>query len=107
MLSVLAKANLARELQMGSMIAMITGDQYNRDRHNHLDYLQTTQKKTYKTAELFCLIKNTEQAEEVATGFFSVIWRGLSRLTHITVGFQIAKDVGHCKIRRTPTLGKQ
>lgn len=71
-LAVFANANLAREQQMGSMIAMKTGDQYEPYRQGHRDYLKTVEKKIDKTVDLFCRIKNTEQAEEVATVFFAV-----------------------------------
>jgi len=71
-LAVFANANLARELQMGNMIAMKTGDQYEPYRQGHRDYLKTVEKKIDKTVDLFCRIKNTEQAEEVATVFFAV-----------------------------------
>ncbi len=71
-LTVFANANLAREQQMGSMIAMRIGDQYEPYRQGHRDYLKSVQKNIDKTVDLFCRIKNTAQAEEVATVFFAV-----------------------------------
>lgn len=71
-LTVFANANLASEQQMGKMIAMKTGAEYESYRQGHLDYLLSVQKKIDKTVDLFCRIKSTDQAEEVATVFFSV-----------------------------------
>jgi len=70
--TVFANANLACEQQMGKMIAMKTGAEYESYRQGHLDYLRSVQKKIDKTVDLFCRIKSTDQAEEVATVFFSV-----------------------------------
>jgi len=71
-LSVFSNANLTCEQQLDNMIALRTGPEYETYRQNHLLYLESVQKKVDKTVDLFCRIKNTEQAEEVATVFFTV-----------------------------------
>ncbi len=71
-LTVVANANLIHEQTMGKMISLKTGEQYEHYRKGHEAYLHTVQKKIDRTVDLFCRIKNTEQAEEVATVFYSV-----------------------------------
>lgn len=71
-LSVFANANLAQEEELGRMMALRTGPEYEALREKHLDYLAAVRKEVDRTVDLFCRIKNTDQAEEVATVFYAV-----------------------------------
>lgn len=70
-LSVFANANLTKEKMLGRMTALQTGPEYEALRARHADYLRSVQRVIAKTVDLFCRIKNTEQAEEVATVFYA------------------------------------
>ncbi|MGI6354259.1 MAG: macro domain-containing protein [Lentisphaerae bacterium] len=70
-LAVFANANLAQEQSLGRMTALRTGPEYETLRAKYADYLESMQDKISKTVDLFCRIKNTEQAEEVATVFYA------------------------------------
>lgn len=70
-LSVFANANLAQEQNLGRMTALKTGPEYESVREKHADYLRSVRSKVNKTVDLFCRIKDTEQAEEVATVFYA------------------------------------
>ncbi len=70
-LSVFANANLVQEQTLGRMTALRIGPEYETLREKYADYLQSMQKIISKTVDLFCRIKDTEQAEEVATVFYA------------------------------------
>lgn len=70
-LSVFANANLAREESLGRMTALKTGPEYKAVREKYADYLKSVRHKVNKTVDLFCRIKDTQQAEEVATVFYA------------------------------------
>lgn len=70
-LSVFANANLAQEQNLGRMTALKTGPEYEAVREKYADYLKSVRSKLNKTVDLFCRIKDTEQAEEVATVFYA------------------------------------
>lgn len=72
LLSTLANANLISEAQLGRMNALRTGPEYKSARDKFKDVLQRNDSKISKTVDLFSRIKNTEQAEEVATVFYAV-----------------------------------
>ena len=82
-IAIFSNANLTCEQQLGNMIALRTGSEYETYRKNHLLYLESVKKKVDKTVDLFCRIKNTEQAEEVATVFFTVrkLKKGRQKIT--------------------------
>lgn len=71
-LGTLANANLVQEVQLGRMNHLKTGPEYEKIRQKHSDVLAANRSKIDKTVDLFSRIKNTEQAEEVATVFFAV-----------------------------------
>lgn len=71
-LSVFANANLVQETQLGRMTALRTGPEYINIRDKYSDELTPLRKKIDKAVDLFCRIKNTEQAEEVTTVFYAV-----------------------------------
>lgn len=68
----LANANLIQETQLGRMNHLKTGSEFNRAREKYKDILESNRSRIDKTVDLFSRIKNTEQAEEVATVFFAV-----------------------------------
>ncbi|MFA4944944.1 MAG: macro domain-containing protein [Lentisphaeria bacterium] len=70
-LSVFANANLAQEQLLGRMTALRTGPDYEALREKYADYLKSVRRVVTKTVDLFCRIKDTEQAEEVATVFYA------------------------------------
>jgi len=70
-LSVFANANLLQEQMLGRMMALRTGPDYETLREKHADYLKSVQRIITRTVDLFCRIKDTEQAEEVATIFYA------------------------------------
>jgi O-acetyl-ADP-ribose deacetylase (regulator of RNase III)/uncharacterized protein YwgA len=72
LLGTLANANLIQEVQLGRMNHLKTGPEYEKAREKHRDILILNRSKIEKTVDLFSRIKNTEQAEEVATVFFAV-----------------------------------
>ena len=72
-ISAFANANLIREQQLGRMTAIQIGPEYASKKQNFLETIISSQKIIDKTVDLFCRIKNTEQAEEVTTVFYSVI----------------------------------
>lgn len=86
-LTIIANANLIHEQTMGKMISLKTGEQYERYRKGHEDYLHAVQKRIDRTVDLFCRIKDTEQAEEVATVFYSVreLKKGKAEITELDV----------------------
>ncbi|MNH35860.1 hypothetical protein D3C79_965940 [compost metagenome] len=54
------------------MNALKTGPEYSNAREKFKDVLTSNNSKISKTVDLFSRIKNTEQAEEVATVFYAV-----------------------------------
>jgi len=72
LLGTLANANLIAESQLGRMNTLTTGPEYLKAREKRQDILTTNMSKIHKTVDLFSRIKNTEQAEEVATVFYAV-----------------------------------
>jgi O-acetyl-ADP-ribose deacetylase (regulator of RNase III)/uncharacterized protein YwgA len=71
-LSVFANANLAMEQEFGKMTRLVIGPEYGAVRNKYTEYLDSQKSKIDKTVDLFSRIKNTEQAEEVTTVFYSV-----------------------------------
>lgn len=72
LLGTLANANLIAEEQLGRMNLLKTGPEYIKTREKHLDTIAANKNRIEKTVDLFSRIKNTEQAEEVATVFYAV-----------------------------------
>ena len=70
--NVLANKNWIVEQQLGRMTALCVGPEYLSDREKLKEQLAPLEKKIAKTVDLFSRIKNTEQAEEVATIIFAV-----------------------------------
>jgi len=66
-----ANSNLITENQFGRMIAVSTGPEYPKLRKKYEKQLADLEPKIEKTVDLFSRIKNTEQAEEVATVFYA------------------------------------
>ena len=66
-----ANRNWMQEEQLGQMMALHVGVQYERDRGKFAEVLKQHERKIAKTVDLFSRIKNTEQAEEVMTVFFA------------------------------------
>jgi hypothetical protein len=60
------------EQQLGKMTALRVGPEYSRMRVKLADELEPYQRKIHKTVDLFSRIKNTDQAEEIATVIFAV-----------------------------------
>jgi O-acetyl-ADP-ribose deacetylase (regulator of RNase III)/uncharacterized protein YwgA len=71
-INVLANNNWVTEQQLGRMTALRVGPEYAKARVNLADDLKPFRRKIDKTVDLFSRIKNTDQAEEVATVIFAV-----------------------------------
>ena len=71
-INVLANKNWIIEQQLGTMTALKVGPGYAQDRGKYADQLKPFARKIEKTVDLFSRIKNTDQAEEVATVIFAV-----------------------------------
>jgi len=71
-LTILANSNLFIEQEFGRMTQIVILPEYNSFRKKYADYLESIKHKIDKTVDLFCRIKDTTQAEEVATVLFSV-----------------------------------
>ncbi len=71
-IGVLANNNWILEKQLGRMTALQVGPAYLKDREKFSEDLAPFRKKILKTVDLFSRIKNTDQAEEVATVIFAV-----------------------------------
>ena len=71
-ISVLSNNNWIHEQQLGRMTALRVGPGYAADRNKHRDALKPLHRKISKTVDLFSRIKNTDQAEKVATVIFAV-----------------------------------
>ena len=70
-LHVFANRNWVQEEQLGKMMALRVGSQYEKDRGKFDDVLKRHERKVAKTVDLFSRIKNTAQAEEVLTVLFA------------------------------------
>lgn len=71
-INVLANNNWVMEQQLGKMTALRVGPEYSKARVTLAEELKPFQRKIDKTVDLFSRIKNTDQAEEVATVIFAV-----------------------------------
>ncbi|TVP79750.1 MAG: Appr-1-p processing protein, partial [Puniceicoccaceae bacterium] len=71
-ISVLANKNWVVETQLGKMTAIKVGPAYPKDRKEYHSQIQQFRSKIEKTVDLFSRIKNTDQAEEIATVIFAV-----------------------------------
>jgi uncharacterized protein YwgA len=71
-ISVLANKNWIVEEQLGKMTALRVGPEYRRERGRMEEELEPFRRKIDKTVDLFSRIKNTDQAEEVATVIYAV-----------------------------------
>lgn len=70
-LHLFANSNLTQESNLGRMTALKVTDKYTEFREKYLDSLKLLEKKISKTVDLFSRIKDTTQAEEVATVFYA------------------------------------
>ena len=70
--SVLANKNWISEQQLGRMTAIRVGQHFRKDRLHYQDRIAPHRRKIERTVDLFSRIKNTDQAEEVATVIFAV-----------------------------------
>lgn len=66
-----ANRNWLQEQNLGRMMALHVGPQYERDRSKFLQELERHERKIAKTVDLFSRIRTTEQAEEVLTVLFA------------------------------------
>ncbi|HEY5704157.1 MAG TPA: macro domain-containing protein [Terrimicrobiaceae bacterium] len=71
-INVLANSNWVTEQQLGKMTALRVGPEYRRAREKLTEELKPFRRKIDKTVDLFSRIKNTDQAEEVATVIYAV-----------------------------------
>ena len=71
-INVLANNNWVTEQQLGRMTTLRVGPEYANARIKLADDLKRYRKKIDRTVDLFSRIKNTDQAEEVATVIFAV-----------------------------------
>jgi O-acetyl-ADP-ribose deacetylase (regulator of RNase III)/uncharacterized protein YwgA len=66
-----ANRNWLQEEQLGQMVALRVGPQYDSDRPKFAEVLKAHARKIAKTVDLFSRIKNTEQAEELMTVLYA------------------------------------
>lgn len=71
-ISVLANNNWVMEQQLGRMTALRVGPEYAKARLKLAEEISPFRRKIEKTVDLFSRIKNTDQAEEVATVIYAV-----------------------------------
>ncbi|HXC99149.1 MAG TPA: macro domain-containing protein [Verrucomicrobiae bacterium] len=71
-INVLANNNWVTEQQLGRMTTLKVGPRFEQDRAKLTEELKPFARKIEKTVDLFSRIKNTDQAEEVATVIFAV-----------------------------------
>ncbi len=71
-INVLANKNWLTEQQLGRMTALRVGPEYRKSREQLTAELKPFRQKIDKTVDLFSRIKNTDQAEEVATVIYAV-----------------------------------
>lgn len=67
-----ANRNWLQEKQLGRMIALHTGPQYEKDRAKFAEVIERHRKRIDKVVDLFSRIKSTEQAEEVVTALYAI-----------------------------------
>ncbi|HBM15974.1 MAG TPA: Appr-1-p processing protein [Lentisphaeria bacterium] len=72
MINILANANLISEVQLGKMNAIRVTEDYKNIRDKYNDIIIKNEKNILRTVDLFCRIRNTDQAEEIATVIYSV-----------------------------------
>ncbi len=70
-LRTLANRNWLIEEQLGRVVALRVGPEYEKDRSRFASRIQEFEKKIAKTVDLFSRIRSTEQAEEVVTVLFA------------------------------------
>ena len=66
-----ANRNWVRETQLGKMVSLHVGPDYERDRSKFEDVVTAQHSRIAKTVDLFSRIKSTDQAEEVTTVLFA------------------------------------
>ena len=66
-----ANRNWLHEQQLGRMMALRVGPQYEKERNRYKDQIDSYGQKIAKTIDLFSRIKSTDQAEEVLTVLFA------------------------------------
>jgi O-acetyl-ADP-ribose deacetylase (regulator of RNase III) len=66
-----ANRNWLQEEQLGRMVALRVGPQYEKDRNKFADQIKEHSRKIDKAVDLFSRIKSTEQAEEVMTVLYA------------------------------------
>jgi O-acetyl-ADP-ribose deacetylase (regulator of RNase III) len=66
-----ANRNWLQEEQLGQMVALRVGPQYDSDRAKFAEVIKTHERKIGKAVDLFSRIKNTEQAEELTTVLYA------------------------------------
>ncbi len=71
-ISILANNNWLTETQLGKMTALRIGPEYASSRRAFMSVIDLYAKKINKTVDLFSRIKNTDQAEEIATVIYTV-----------------------------------
>lgn len=74
-----ANRNWLQEEQLGRMMALRVGTQYEHDRAKFLEGIERHERKIAMTVDLFSRIKSTEQAEEVLTVLYASRQLKLSR----------------------------
>lgn len=70
-LHLFANSNLTQEINLGKMTALKVTNEYIEFREKYIEFLKPLEKKINKTVDLFSRIKDTKQAEEVATVFYA------------------------------------
>ena len=70
-LQILSNANIISEKQVGSKTVLVITDEYQGLRKRNQDIIEKYKHKIDKTVDLFSRIKDTDQAEEATTVFFS------------------------------------
>ncbi|MBA3351277.1 MAG: macro domain-containing protein [Blastocatellia bacterium] len=71
-INVLANNNWLNEQQLGKVTALRVGPEYRKSREQLIAEMEPFRQKIDKTVDLFSRIKNTDQAEEVATVIYAV-----------------------------------
>lgn len=66
-----ANRNWVQEKPFGRMVGLHVGEQFERDRAKFSEEIERYRKSINKTVDLFCRIKDTEQAEEVLTVLYA------------------------------------
>lgn len=70
-LQILSNANIISEKQAGNKTVLIIADEYQGLRKRNQEIIEKYKQKISKTVDLFSRIKDTDQAEEATTVFFS------------------------------------